>query len=189
MLGASHLHQIVREPEDASHVEQTLEQVQGPAVHPAFAQHRLELLAERHVDGVFGRQQVAVGDGLLALHGGAQGGGGLLKDVGTHVLHDGTHDDDAGEREHGISGVTSCRIIVWGLSRSSLPSIRTWATSQATAQMAILHTLPLMLSVIFYTPEEMTARKKRKEEVVRGVRGRRMTMTKTTSATSRDTKP
>lgn len=73
--------------------------MQGAAVHPAFAQHRLELLAEGHVDRVFGRQQVAVGDRLLALHGGAQGGGRLLEDVGTHVLHDGTHNDHAGERE------------------------------------------------------------------------------------------
>jgi len=108
MFGSSHLHQIVSEPEDASHVEKTLEQMQGPAVHPAFAQHRLELLAEGHVDGVFGRQQVAVGDRLLALHRGAQGGGGLLKDVGTHVLHDGTHDDDAGEREHTDQGSHAC---------------------------------------------------------------------------------
>lgn len=93
-----HLDQIVGEPEDPPHVEETLKQVQGPAVRPAFAQHRLELLAEGHVDGVFGRQQVAVGDRLLALHRGPQGGGGLLEDVGTHVLHDGAHYDHAGER-------------------------------------------------------------------------------------------
>lgn len=57
-------------------------------------------------------------------------------------------------------GVTSCRIIVWGFSLSSLPSILTWATSQATAQIAILHTFPLMLSVIFCTQGEVTAARK-----------------------------
>ena len=70
--------------------------MQRPAVHPAFAQHRLELFAEGHVDGVFGRQQVAVGDRLLALHWGTQGRGCLLENIGTHVLHDGTHYDHAG---------------------------------------------------------------------------------------------
>lgn len=68
---SSYLDQIISEPEDPSHVEKALKQVQGPAVHPAFAQHCLELLAEGHVDGVFGRQQVAVGDRLLALDWGA----------------------------------------------------------------------------------------------------------------------
>lgn len=94
---SSYLDQIVSEPEDPSHVEKTLKQMQGPAVHPAFAQHRLELLAEGHVDGVFGRQQVAVGDWLLAFHWGSQGRSRLLEDVGTHVLHDGTHNDHPGE--------------------------------------------------------------------------------------------
>lgn len=70
--------------------------MQRSAVHPAFVKHRLELLAEGRVDGIFGRQQVAVGDGLLALHRWAQGCSRLLEDIGAHVLHDGTHDDDAG---------------------------------------------------------------------------------------------
>lgn len=70
--------------------------MQRSAVHPALVQHRLELLAEGRVDGVFGRQQVAVGDGLLALHRRTQRRARLLEDVSAHVLHDGTHDDDAG---------------------------------------------------------------------------------------------
>ena len=71
--------------------------MEGAAVHPAFAQHRLELHAEGLVDGLFGGQQVAVGYRLLALHRGAQSRGCLLEDISAHVLHDGTHDDDAGE--------------------------------------------------------------------------------------------
>lgn len=78
--------------------------MQRSAVHPALVQHRLELLAEGRVDGVFGRQQVAVGDGLLALHRRAQRRARLLEDVGAHVLHDGTHDDDAGGGGGGEGG-------------------------------------------------------------------------------------
>lgn len=104
---SSYLDQIVSEPEDPSHVEKTLKEMQCTAVHPAFAQHHLELLAEGHVDGVFGRQQVAVGDRLLALHWGPQRGACLLEDVSTHVLHDGTHDDNTGDsrERHGVHDV------------------------------------------------------------------------------------
>lgn len=49
------------------------------------------------MDGFFGWQQVAVGDRLLALHWGPQGGTRLLEDIGAHVLHDGAHYDHAGE--------------------------------------------------------------------------------------------
>lgn len=79
--------------------------MQGPAVHPAFAQHRLKLLAQGHLDWVFGGQQVPVRDRLLALHRGSQGRGCLLEDVGAHVLHDGAHDDHTEEkRQVSITG-------------------------------------------------------------------------------------
>lgn len=71
--------------------------MQSSAVHPAFTQHCLELFAEGRMDGFFGWQQVAVGDRLLALHWGPQGGTRLLEDIGAHVLHDGAHYDHAGE--------------------------------------------------------------------------------------------
>lgn len=90
----THLDQVVGEPEDAAHVEKTLEQVQRSAVHPALVQHRLELLAEGRMDGVFGRKQVAVRNGFLALHWGTQCRACLLEDVSAHVFHDGTHDND-----------------------------------------------------------------------------------------------
>lgn len=75
--------------------------MQGATVHPAFAQHCLELLAERHVNGFLGWQQVAVWYWFLALYWGAQSCARLLEDIGTHMLHDGTHDDHAGESEVG----------------------------------------------------------------------------------------
>lgn len=92
-----YLDQVVGEPKDPSHVEKTVKQMQCLAVHPAFGQHRLELLAEGHVNGVFGWQQVPVGDGLLALHWWTQSCTSLLEDVGTHALHDGTHNDYSGD--------------------------------------------------------------------------------------------
>lgn len=93
----SYLDQVVCEPKDPSHVQKTVKQMQCLAVHPAFGQHRLELLAEGHVNGVFGRKQVPVGDGLLAVHWWTQSCACLLEDVGTHALHDGTHNDHSGE--------------------------------------------------------------------------------------------
>lgn len=80
--------------------------MQCSAIHPAFVEHRLELLAEGCVDGIFGWQQVAVGDGFLALHRWAQGSPCLLEDIGAHVLHDGTHDDDTGycRKEEDVTG-------------------------------------------------------------------------------------
>lgn len=50
------------------------------------------------MDGLFGGQQIAIGNRLLALHRRSQGRGCLLEDIGAHVLHDGTHDDNAGEK-------------------------------------------------------------------------------------------
>lgn len=93
----SYLDQVVCEPKDASHVQKTVKQVQCLAVHPAFGQDRLELLAEGHVNGVFGWQQVPVGDGLLAVHWWTQSCASLLEDVGTHALHDGTHNNHSGD--------------------------------------------------------------------------------------------
>lgn len=71
--------------------------MQSLAVHPAFAQNHLELAAEGLPDWFFGGKQVAVRNLLLAFHRGAQRGAHLLEDVGTHVLHDGTHNGDPGE--------------------------------------------------------------------------------------------
>lgn len=69
--------------------------MQSPTVYPAFTQHDLELLAEGHVNGFFGWQQVAVWYWFLALYWWAQSCCSLLEDIGTHVLHNGTHDDHA----------------------------------------------------------------------------------------------
>lgn len=94
----SYLDQVVSEPKDPSHVQKAVKQMQCLAVHPAFGQHRLELLAEGRVDGVFGRQQVPVGDGLLSVHRRTQCCASLLEDVSTHALHDGTHDNHSGDK-------------------------------------------------------------------------------------------
>lgn len=93
-----YLDQVVCEPKDPSHVQKTVKQMQRLAVHPAFGQHRLELPAEGHVNGVFGRQQVPVWDGLLAVHWWTQSCASLLEDVSTHALHDGTHNNHSGDR-------------------------------------------------------------------------------------------
>lgn len=103
-----YLNQVIGEPEDSSHVQQILKEVERLGVHPALLQNFSERSLQGLTDWLAGWQKVPVRNGLLTLDGRPQGQSSLLKHICTHVLQNRAHDNHTGARERDFITLCKC---------------------------------------------------------------------------------